>query len=191
MCMRSMIAVAAVGFAMGLAAVGQKPQYPDYPSETPEHFQAPTQGMDYERREVMIPMRDGVKLHTVILLLKGVPKGAAHAGILMTRTPYSADAQTMTSKSAELAPGVCVSGATTTRWKRSSSGGYIRVVQDIRGKYGSEGDYVMNRPMHGPLNPTPVDESSDTYDTIDWLVKNVLELNGKGCGIVASAMTGF
>jgi predicted acyl esterase len=52
-------------------------------------------------------------------------------------------------------------------------GGYIRVVQDIRGKYGSEGDYVMNRPLRGPQNPTPVDHATDTYDTIDWLVKNV------------------
>ena len=51
-------------------------------------------------------------------------------------------------------------------------GGYIRVVQDIRGKYGSEGDYVMNRPLRGPQNPTPVDHATDTYDTIDWLVKN-------------------
>ena len=51
-------------------------------------------------------------------------------------------------------------------------GGYIRVVQDIRGKYGSEGDYVMNRPLNGPQNPTPVDESTDTYDTIEWLLKN-------------------
>src|ERR1700729_2360190 len=96
--MRSMIAVAALGIAMETTAVGQKPLYPDYPSETPEHFQAPTQGMDYERRQVMIPMRDGVKLHTVIL----VPKGAAHAGILMTRTPYSADALSMNSPSQHL-----------------------------------------------------------------------------------------
>jgi hypothetical protein len=51
-------------------------------------------------------------------------------------------------------------------------------VQDIRGKYGSEGDYVMNRPLVGPLNPTRVDESTDTYDTIDWLVKNIPETNG-------------
>ena len=58
-------------------------------------------------------------------------------------------------------------------------GGYIRVVQDVRGKYGSEGDYVMNRPLRGPLNPTPVDHATDTYDTIDWLVKNVPESNGK------------
>ena len=69
-------------------------------------------------------------------------------------------------------------------------GGYIRVVQDIRGKYGSEGDYVMNRPLHGPLNPTPVDDATDTYDTIDWLVKNVPETNGK-VGILGISYDGF
>src|SRR5206468_59091 len=60
-----------------------------------------------------------------------------------------------------------------------TGGGYIRVVQDVRGKHGSEGDYVMNRPLHGPQNPTPVDHATDTYDTIDWLVKNIPESNGK------------
>ena len=69
-------------------------------------------------------------------------------------------------------------------------GGYIRVVQDVRGKYGSEGDYVMNRPLHGPLNPTPVDHATDTYDTIDWLVKNVPESNGK-VGILGISYDGF
>jgi putative CocE/NonD family hydrolase len=69
-------------------------------------------------------------------------------------------------------------------------GGYIRVVQDIRGRYNSEGDYVMNRPLHGPLNPTPVDHSTDTYDTIEWLVKNVPESNGK-VGILGISYDGF
>src|ERR1700760_2025493 len=183
MCMRSMIAVAAMGLALGATAAGQKPQYPDYPSETPEHFQAPTQGMDYERRQAMIPMRDGVKLHTVIL----VPKGAAGAGILMTRTPYNADALTMNSPSQHLGSAL---------WGYDNAvetivgGGYIRVIQDIRGKYGSEGDYVMNRPMRGPLNPTPVDESTDTYDTIEWLIKNVPESNGR-VGILGISYDGF
>jgi len=63
-------------------------------------------------------------------------------------------------------------------------------VQDVRGKYGSEGDYVMNRPLHGPLNPTAVDHSTDTYDTIDWLVKNVPESNGK-VGIIGISYDGF
>ena len=69
-------------------------------------------------------------------------------------------------------------------------GGYIRVLQDVRGKHGSEGDYVMNRPLHGPQNPTPVDHSTDTYDTIDWLVKNVPESNGK-VGILGISYDGF
>ncbi len=59
------------------------PKYPDYPSETPAKFVPPTYGADFASRDVMIPMRDGVKLHTVILL----PKGAKQAGILLTRTP--------------------------------------------------------------------------------------------------------
>src|SRR5579875_1515931 len=96
-CVRPAIAAAVVGLAM-VGAVAQKPQYPAYPSETPEHFQPTQNGMDYEKRVVMIPMRDGVKLHTVIL----VPKGAMHAGILMTRTPYSADALTMNAPSEHL-----------------------------------------------------------------------------------------
>ena len=75
-----------------------KPQYPDYPSETPARFQPSTDSFDYTRREVMIPMRDGVKLHTVIL----VPKGAKHAPILLTRTPYNADQ--LTSHAGQLAP---------------------------------------------------------------------------------------
>ena len=68
--------------------------------------------------------------------------------------------------------------------------GYIRVVQDVRGKYGSEGDYVMNRPVHGPQNPTPVDDATDTYDTIDWLVKNIPESNGK-VGTLGISYDGF
>ncbi len=159
------------------------PLYPQYPSETPSVFHAPTYGMDYERREAMIPMRDGVKLHTVIL----VPKGARHDGILLTRTPYSATVLTTNTPSVHLGTSLWgYDNATETIIR----GGYIRVVQDIRGKYGSEGDYVMNRPLHGPLNPTPVDESTDTYDTIDWLVKNIPESNGK-VGILGISYDGF
>ena len=148
------------------------PKYPDYPSEMPEKFVTPTYGADFTSRDVMIAMRDGVKLHTLIL----VPNGARQAGILLTRTPYEAKALTSNTHSNHLGARLWgYDNATET----TIEGGYIRVVQDIRGKYGSEGDFVMNRPMHGTLNPTPVDESTDTYDTIDWLVKNVPESNGK------------
>ena len=159
------------------------PLYPNYPSETPAAFQQPTSGMDFDRRDVMIAMRDGVKLHTILL----VPKGAHHEGILLTRTPYNAIVLTTNTPSVHLATSLYgYDNATET----IVSGGYIRVVQDIRGKYGSEGDYVMNRPVRGHLNPTPVDESTDTYDTIDWLVKNVPETNGK-IGILGISYDGF
>jgi putative CocE/NonD family hydrolase len=158
-------------------------KYPDLPSETPATLETPTAGFDYLRREVMIPMRDGVKLHTVIL----VPKGAKGAPILLTRTPYDANALTTHETSAHLGPSLQGYDNAT---EVIVEGGYIRVVQDVRGKYGSEGDYVMNRPMRGPLNPTPVDHATDTYDTIDWLVKNIPESNGK-VGILGISYDGF
>jgi uncharacterized protein len=158
-------------------------QYPNYPSETPAKFQPKTDSFDYIRRVEMIPMRDGVKLHTVIL----IPKGAKNAPILLTRTPYDADHQTANGHSSHL-------GSTLWGYDNATEviveGGYIRVVQDIRGRYNSEGDYVMNRPLHGALNPTPVDHSTDTYDTIDWLVKNIPESNGK-VGVLGISYDGF
>ncbi len=153
------------------------------PSEIPPKFDPVTTSFEYVRREAMIPMRDGVKLHTVIL----VPKGAKNAPILLTRTPYDADALTTHAESSHL-------GSVLQGYDNATDviveGGYIRVVQDVRGKYGSEGDYVMNRPLHGPQNPTPVDHATDTYDTIDWLVKNVPESNGK-VGILGISYDGF
>jgi uncharacterized protein len=158
-------------------------KYPALPSETPARLETPTAGFDYIRREVMIPMRDGVKLHTVIL----VPKGAKGAPILLTRTPYDASALTTHESSAHLGPSLQGYDNAT---EVIVEDGYIRVVQDVRGKYGSEGDYAMNRPMRGPLNPTPVDHATDTYDTIDWLVKNIPESNGK-VGILGISYDGF
>jgi uncharacterized protein len=161
----------------------QKKQYPNLPSETPDRFEPTNDGFDYARRDVMIPMRDGVKLHTVVL----VPKGASRAPILLTRTPYNATELTSHALSSHLGP-------ILTGYDNATDviveGGYIRVVQDIRGKYGSEGDYVMNRPLHGPQNSTPVDHATDTYDTIDWLVKNVPESNGR-VGILGISYDGF
>src|SRR6202521_3009189 len=152
-------------------------------SEMPARIEPVTTGFDHVRREVMIPMRDGVKLHTVIL----VPKGAKDAPILLTRTPYDADAQTNQAASAHLGP---ILNGYDNATDVIVDGGYIRVVQDVRGKHGSEGDYVMTRPLHGPLNPTPVDHATDTYDTIDWLVKNVPESNGR-VGILGISYDGF
>jgi uncharacterized protein len=159
------------------------PQYPALPSETPTKIQPVIDSFDYVRREVMIPMRDGVKLHTVII----VPKGAKGAPILLTRTPYDASGLTSHAQSSHLGP---ILQGYDNATDVIVEGGYIRVVQDVRGKYGSEGDYVMNRPLHGPQNPTPVDHATDTYDTIDWLVKNIPETNGK-VGILGISYDGF
>lgn len=180
---------ARLGFTCALAAVAcagfatqEKPQYPDYPSETPAHFTPVESSFNYTRRVVMIPMRDGVKLNTVIL----IPKGAKRAGIILTRTPYNADRRTSAHPSSDL--GTALGSDYTSRIVRED--GYIRVVQDVRGKYGSEGDYVMNRPIHGPQNPTPVSDVTDTYDTIAWLAKNVPESNGK-VALIGVSYDGF
>jgi hypothetical protein len=153
------------------------------PSEIPARFQPTHDRFDHERREVMIPMRDGVKLHTVIL----VPKGAKGAPMLLTRTPYDADKLTSHASSAHLGP--VLQGYDNVA-DVVVDGGYIRVVQDVRGKYGSEGDYVMNRPLRGPQNPTDVDHATDTWDTIEWLVRNVPESNGR-VGILGISYDGF
>src|SRR5260370_40853934 len=133
------------------------------PSETPQKFEPTNYGFEYTRREVMIPMRDGVKLHTVIV----VPKGAKRAPILLTRTPYNATELTSHAASSHLGP---ILNGYDNALEVIVEGGYTRVVQDVRGKYGSEGDYVMNRPLRGPLNPTNVDHANDTYDTIVFLL---------------------
>ncbi|MHB1862241.1 MAG: CocE/NonD family hydrolase [Gemmatimonadaceae bacterium] len=165
----SIAALLLSSFCIALPAFSQQPKLTN---ETPAHFTTADSSWNYVRRDVMIPMRDGVKLHTVIL----IPKGAHNAPILLTRTPYNATATTSYAASAHLGPEL---NGYDNAQDVIIPGGYIRVVQDIRGKYGSEGEYVMNRPLVGPLNDTKVDESTDTYDTIDWLVKNIPQSNGR------------
>jgi len=135
---------------------------------------------DYVRRTVMIPMRDGTKLFTVIVFRKGTTDGP----ILLSRTPYNADKMTSRNRSQKIEEVLPVADAEFV------NDGYIRVYQDVRGLDGSEGDYVMNRPLRGPLNKTKVDHATDAYDTIDWLVKNVKESNGR-VGITGSSYLGF
>src|SRR6185437_8527133 len=124
--------------ALLIAASGALPaqdapqaKYPDYPSETPASFKPATADLDYVER--------GVKLNTVIL----IPKGAQHAGIVLTRTPYDAHQLSHNFMSGHLEP--LLQGYDNAA-DVIVEDGYIRVIQDIRGKYGSEGDYVMNRP---------------------------------------------
>jgi predicted acyl esterase len=152
------------------------PQTPDIPAR----FDAPTATADYVRRDVMVPMRDGVRLFTVIVM----PRGAKSAPIILTRTPYDAAERAARSRSLHML-------ATLPQGDEVFvADGYIRVFQDVRGKYGSEGDYVMTRPLKGPLNPTSVDHSTDAYDTMDWLVKNVPESSGR-IGMLGSSYEGF
>jgi putative CocE/NonD family hydrolase len=135
---------------------------------------------DYVKRVEMVPMRDGVKLYTVILFKKGTTK----APILLSRDPYDAKDATQRNISpvlTEVLPAMDAEFVTD---------GYIRVYQDVRGMHHSEGEFVMTRPIIGPLNHTTVDESTDAYDTIDWLVKNIPESNGN-VGVVGSSYLGF
>ena len=114
--------------ALGADDAAAAPKYPALPSETPATFVPPTYGADFVSRDVMIPMRDGVRLHTIIM----VPKGARNAGMLLTRTPYKARQMTALTPSLHL-------GARLWGYDNAVEtiieGGYIRVVQDIRGKY--------------------------------------------------------
>ncbi|CAN5474046.1 CocE/NonD family hydrolase [soil metagenome] len=115
----------------------------------------------YKRAEAMIPMRDGVKLYTVILTPDPQNEPAA---ILMVRTPY----------------GVKGNGsASANRNPELAKEGYVFVFQDIRGRYGSEGQFMMNRPLRDKRDSKSVDESTDTYDTIDYLIKNIPNNNGR------------
>ena len=169
-----------VPVAILTAALTAQQQTPVHLPDIPETFVRPTTGFDYDKRVAMIPMRDGVKLYTVIV----VPKGAKNAPMIMTRTPYNAAGRATRTQSASML-------ATLPQGDEVFvADGYIRVFQDVRGKYGSEGDYLMTRPLRGPLNPTNTDHSTDAWDTIEWLTKNVPESNGR-VGMLGSSYEGF
>ena len=147
-------------------------------SDIPAKWEEPHPGYDYDKREVMIPMRDGIKLHTVVI----VPKSAKGLPILLERTPYNASGFSTDKPH--------MRDAVWSAQRDWADDGYIIVTQDIRGKYGSEGDYVMTRPPIGPLNPTKTDDTTDAWDTIDWLVKNIPESNGR-VGMIGSSYDGW
>jgi putative CocE/NonD family hydrolase len=149
-------------------------------SDIPNKFTAPETNYDYVKRIEMVPMRDGVKLYTVIV----IPKGARHAPILLTRTCYDAASRAKRTESPHMLDALPQGDDVFVK------AGYIRVFQDVRGKYGSEGNYLMTPPPLGPLNRSGADDTTDGYDTIDWLVKNVPESNGR-VGMVGSSYEGF
>ena len=160
---KTMLVLAVVGLmTAGVGAQEQKSERPDLPKL-------------FEKREVMIPVRDGVKLHTEIYTPRD---GNGPWPMVMMRTPY----------------GISAGDNRYSRLLYENgdlfTDGYIFVFQDIRGRYGSEGKFEMARPLHDPKDTKGVDESTDTYDTIDWLVKNVARNNGR-VGIWGISYDGF
>jgi putative CocE/NonD family hydrolase len=178
--MKTAALFARCALAATLSGVVGRAQTPPLTPDIPANFNPPADRYDFTKREVMIPMRDGVKLHTVIV----VPRGAKGAPILLTRTPYNASKRAEHNRSTSMEIMLPDSDGVF------AEAGYIRVFQDVRGKYGSEGDYVMVRPPRGPLNASGVDHTTDAWDTIDWLVKNIPESNGR-VGMIGSSYEGF
>jgi putative CocE/NonD family hydrolase len=142
-----------IRLALTVALVALTPALP--------HLQGDPTAEQFAVRDVMIPMRDGVKLHTKIYTPKNQ---AAPLPMIMKRTPYGIEGS---------------AGNFVSYLKALAEEGYIFVFQDLRGKFGSEGTFVMQRPPRGPGNPSPLDEGTDTYDTIEWLLKNVPRNNGR------------
>ena len=118
--------------------------------------------LEYRLREVMIPMRDGVRLHTKVFEPVGV---AEPVPILMKRTPYGTE---------DVAVGGLI--GPSPLFERA---GYVFVHQDVRGQHGSEGEWEILCPPRDPADPSAVDERTDTWDTIEWLLANVEGHNGK------------
>jgi hypothetical protein len=162
-------------FILDTAGQGGSVIFSDTPEETYHRSGPPAHHSfhDYQRSEAMIPMRDGVKLHTVILKPADIKSTLP---FLIQRTPYGADGTNRTSffsSRPELA-----------------RDGYIYVAQDIRGRYKSEGEFIMSRPMADHRDPKATDESTDAYDTVAWLLKNVEGNNGRA-GFIGTSYPGF
>jgi putative CocE/NonD family hydrolase len=125
----------------------------------------------YHCRFVPVPVRDGIHLNTSVCQ-PDAPQGPLP--FLLTRTPYGIDGDTVVPES----------------YRFFAAAGYIFVSQDIRGRYKSEGQFIMNRPLHDPGDPKGVDESTDTYDTVQWLLANVAGNNGR-VGVLGVSYPGF
>ncbi len=156
-------------FALGLVLVTGPAVHP-VAAQTPDTAIA----RRFDRREERIPMRDGAHLFTVIL----TPKGSSEPlPILMSRTPYGTDGWGGTA-------GIGIG------FKELIEDGYIFVFQDIRGQHQSEGTFVMNRPPRDRRDPKSLDEATDTWDTIDWLLAHLPGTNRK-VGMLGISYPGF
>ncbi|CAN5462138.1 CocE/NonD family hydrolase [soil metagenome] len=211
--------VASAGLGLVLCALPCESQQKPSANDIPSTYVVPKQTVaeaakpvfDYVKRVEMVPMRDGTKLYTVIV----IPKGAAHAPIMLTRTPYNAAARAAAARTTAGTGAVAPPAAAPPAGGRPGGrppvheesprmldelglsdeifvkAGYIRVYQDVRGKYGSEGAYLMTPPpVNSGFNPTGADDTTDAYDTIEWLTKNLTETNGK-VGMIGSSYEGF
>jgi len=132
----------------------------------------------YTKREVMIPMRDGVRLHTVIYAPRDTTR--PHP-IVMTRTPYS---------SAPYGETRCPNVPPRGQSRAYFDLGYIGVTQDVRGRFMSEGAFVDVRPVVEHRTSTDIDETTDTWDTVEWLIHNVPGNNGR-VGVRGTSYPGF
>lgn len=169
-----------MGIALALATPHTPAQVtPDTP-DIPAHFTFPQALFDYTVREKMVPMRDGTRLYTVIV----IPKGTRDAPVVLTRTPYNAHSIVLGQRERRMSDTLPLADDQFVK------AGFIRVYQDVRGKHRSEGDYFMAPPLRGTINNAKVDDSTDAWDTIDWLVKHVPESNGR-VGMVGYSYAGF
>lgn len=154
------------GFALGSGKdAARTRKISDHPEHN--HFR------HYSRQEVMIPMRDGVELHAIILRPSDTKKALP---FLLNRTPYGVDEANST--------------YINQRYTELAKSGYIFVMEDIRGRYESQGKFKMMRPLVQHKNSKAVDESTDTYDTVAWLLKNVPDNNGR-VGVMGISYDGF
>src|SRR4051812_23378533 len=133
----------------------------------------PADTLAFDREEVMIPMRDGVRLQTVVFRPRGRTEPLP---ILLHRTPYGVGKEDR--------------GQLQYGYTELARDGYVFVFQNVRGRFQSEGKFVMDHPLVDHRDRTASDESTDAYDTIDWLVKHVPNTNGR-VGILGVSYDGW
>ena len=162
-------------FTLDDAGHGASVELSEMPNEPYRRTGRPVRHLfhNYLRSEVMIPMRDGVKLHAVILKPSDI---SAPLPFLIQRTPYGASGN---------------SGASFFSSRPElARDGYFYVVEDIRGRYKSEGQFIMSRPLADHKDPKAIDESTDASDTVAWLLANVSGNNGRA-GFIGTSYPGF
>lgn len=139
-------------------------------NDIPRSFKTRTTDFNHQRIEAMVPMRDGIKLFTIILIPDGHDKPMP---MVLTRTPYSAAGRASRTSSPDIAMVLPAANEELVR------DGYLIVYQDVRGRYGSQGKYIVTMPVRGPFNTGEVDQVTDAWDTVEWLLHNVPGNNGR------------